>query len=61
MKYQKDMGSIDRSDQMRAHGGGFSNHNHFKKWYKQVFLGVLDVMLINSFLGWNNSVNSMSG
>jgi hypothetical protein len=56
MKYQRDMGSIDRSDQMRMHGGGFSNHNHFKKWYKKVYLAVLDCMLINSFLAWNKSI-----
>jgi hypothetical protein len=23
------------------HGGGFSNHNHFKKWYKKVYLAVI--------------------
>jgi hypothetical protein len=57
-KYQQDMGSIDRSDQMQMQGGGFSNHNHFKKWYKKVYLAILDCMLINSYLACNKSIGS---
>lgn len=57
MKYQQDMGSIDRSDQMRMHGGGFSNKAHFKKWYKKVYLAILDCMLVNSWIAWNLSVD----
>lgn len=56
-KYQQDMGSIDRNDQMRMHGGGFSNKAHFKKWYKKVYLAILDCMLLNSWIAWNMSVD----
>jgi Transposase IS4 len=55
-KYQQDMGSIDCNDQMRMHGGGFSNKAHFKKWYKKVYLAVLDCMMLNAFIAWNASV-----
>jgi hypothetical protein len=57
-KYQ-DMGSIDRNDQMRMHGGGFSNKVHFKKWYKKVYLAVLDCMMLNSLIAWNMSVSEL--
>ncbi|MHA7927748.1 MAG: hypothetical protein ACX936_21325, partial [Marinobacter sp.] len=61
VEYQKNMGSVDRTDQMRAHGGGFSAHAHFKKWYKKVYLAVLDLMLINSWLAWERSVVMEAG
>lgn len=58
-RYQQDMGSIDRNDQMRMHGGGFSNKAHFKKWYKKVYLAVLDCMMLNSLIAWNMSVSEL--
>jgi Transposase IS4 len=55
-KYQQDMGSIDHSDQIRMHGGGFSNKAHFKKWYKKVYLAIiLDILMVNSYIAWNMS------
>lgn len=58
-KYQQDMGSVDRNDQMRMHGGGFSNKVHFKKWYKKVYLAVFDCMMLNAYIAWNMSVSVM--
>ena len=57
--YQKTMGAVDKGDQMRAHGGGFSTKVHFKRWYKRVFLGLLDCMLLNSHLAWNMAASSI--
>ena len=53
--YQGTMYGVDKGDQMRMHFGGFSNKGHYKKWYKKSFLAVLDMMLLNSKLGWNMS------
>ena len=57
-KYQEDMGSIDKNDQMRLHGGGFSAQGHFKKWYKRVYLAILDTMMLNALFAWNASVTT---
>ena len=54
-KYQEDMGSIDRNDQMRMHGGGFSAKGHFKKWYKRIYLAIFDSMMLNTLFAWNYS------
>eukprot|EP00797_Seminavis_robusta_P022319 Sro354_g124780.2 (640) ;mRNA; r:32565-34484 len=53
--YQKTMFGVDKGDEMRAHFGGFSTKAHFKKWYKRVFLAILDVMLMNAQIAWNLS------
>lgn len=52
-QYQKNMFGVDKGDQMRAHGAGFSNRVHFKKWYKRVYLAILDCGLLNSLIAWN--------
>ena len=44
---------------MRVHGGGFSQKAHFKKWYKRIYLGIIDCMLLNSWIAWNASVEKM--
>jgi hypothetical protein len=35
------------------------NKVHFKKWYKKVYLAVLDCMMLNSLIAWNLSVNEL--
>ena len=55
IRYQETMGGIDEGDQMRQHFGGFATHGHFKKWYKKTGLGIMDVMLLNAYIGWNMS------
>jgi Transposase IS4 len=52
--YQLWMFGVDKGDQMRSHGGGFSRKAHFKKWYKRVYLGILDCMLANALVVWND-------
>lgn len=53
--YQQKMGGVDKGDQMRGHMAGFSNKVHFKKWYKRVYLAILDCGLLNAFVAWNMS------
>ena len=55
IKYQLYMLGVDKGDQMRAHGGGFSRKAHFQKWYKRVYLSILDCMLLNALVVWNES------
>lgn len=56
-KYQNWMGGVDRGDQHRVMGAGFSNVAHFKKWYKKAYLGIADFSMLNAFSAWNLSVN----
>ena len=51
--YQKTMFGVDKGDQIRVHGGGFSNKAHFKKWYKKTYLAILDCMMMNAYIAWN--------
>ena len=51
--YQETMFGVDKGDQFRARGGGFANKAHFKKWYKKIFLGCLDLMLMNAYVCFN--------
>ena len=44
---------------MKAHGGGFSREAHFKKWYKKVYLTILDGMLLNALIVWNDSAEEL--
>ena len=55
IRYQDNMGGIDHGDQMRSHFGGFATHGHYKKWYKKSALAIMDVMLLNAYIGWNMS------
>ncbi|CAB9496595.1 unknown protein [Seminavis robusta] len=47
------MFGVDKGDQIRVHGGGFANKAHFKKWYKKIYLGILDCYLLNAYIAWN--------
>ena len=58
--YQKHMFAVDKGDQMRMHQAGFCNEAHFKKWYKRIFLGVLDCGLLNGLIAWNLSCKTRS-
>ena len=41
--YQKNMFGVDKGDQIRSDGAGFSRRVHFKKWYKKVYLSIFIV------------------
>jgi len=53
MHCQQHMCGVDKGDQIRAHGGGFSAKAHYKKWYKKGFFAILDMMLMNALISWN--------
>ena len=57
-EYQRSMYGVDKHDQLRAVGGGFAKKAHFKKWYKKTLLGVFDMMLVNSYIAWNMSLQT---
>ena len=57
--YQKSMDGVDRGDQHRVMGAGFSNVAHFKKWYKKSLLGLADFSLLNAFVAWNLSAEKL--
>ena len=48
--YQQNMGSVDKGDQMRIQAGSFGTKGHFKKWYKKIYLAVVDCMLLTHTL-----------
>ena len=55
IRYQQNMGGVDNGDQMRLQFGGFGTKVKFKKWYKKAAFGIMDVMLLNSYIAWNLS------
>lgn len=54
-KYQKNMIGVDKSDQMRAAGGGFALKAHYQKWYKRAYFAIFDMMALNALIAWNQS------
>jgi Transposase IS4 len=58
--YQLWMLGVDKGDQMKAHWGGFSRKAHFKKWYKKIYLSILDAMILNGLVVWNDSALDVS-
>ena len=49
-RYQEGKGAVDHGDQYHEMGAGFASKSNYKKWYKRVFFGICDFMLLNSFL-----------
>lgn len=52
-EYQKYMGGVDKGDQIREQSGGFGKASHFKKWYKNIILGMMDFGVLNAYIAWN--------
>ena len=48
-RYQDSMGGVNHWDQCHEMGAGFASRSHDKKWYKGVFFGICDLMILNSF------------
>ena len=59
--HQEDIGLINKNDQMRLHGGGFLAQGHFKKWYKRIYLAILDTMMLNALFACNDLVTAKNG
>jgi Transposase IS4 len=60
-KYQRNMLGVDKSDQMRAAGGGFAAKAHYQKWYKRAYFAILDMMTLNALIAWNLATRNASG
>jgi hypothetical protein len=58
--YQLWMLGVDKGDQMKVHWGGFSRKAHFKKWYKKIYLWILDAMILNGLVVWNDTALNVS-
>jgi hypothetical protein len=50
--YQKWMGGVDVHDQLRLQRYSIQLAMKFKKYYKSIFLGLLDVALVNAYIVW---------
>ena len=50
--YHKNMGGVDTHDYMRMSGYSMQDTYHVRKWYKAVFLGLLDIAFTNSYILW---------
>lgn len=59
--YQQNMRGVDRRDQHRLMEAGSKNMGHFKKRYKNLFLGIYDFNVLNEFSTWNKATNSNDG
>ena len=60
-QYGKRMFGVDKGDQARSHFGGFANRAHFQKWYKKVYLAILDCCVLNAHAAWNMSCIEVFG
>ena len=60
-EYSSKMFGVDKGDQARSHFGGFANRSHFHKWYKKVYLAILDCAILNAHAAWNMSCAEMEG
>jgi hypothetical protein len=54
--YGSHMFGVDKGDQIRGHFGGFARCAHFQKWYKKVYLLIIDCMLLNAWVAWGLSM-----
>ena len=55
------MYGVDRGNQHRTVGEGFTNVSRLKIWYKKDFLGISDFSLMQVFTAWNMSVDTFRG
>ena len=51
--YHSFMGGVDNFDTLWDRSAGFNLKEHFKKWYNKSYLGILDLMCLNSIIDWN--------
>jgi hypothetical protein len=50
--YHKNMGGVDTHDYMRMSNYSLQESYHMRKWYKAMFLGLIDIAVTNSFILW---------
>jgi hypothetical protein len=50
--YQRWMGGVDIHDQLRLQRYSIQLSVVFRKYYKSIFLGLLDIALVNAYIVW---------
>lgn len=50
--YQRWMGGVDVHDQLRLQRYSLQLSFVFRKYYKSIFLGLLDIALVNAYIVW---------
>jgi hypothetical protein len=59
--FQQDMGGgVGQADHLLSRFGAFAAQSHFKKWYKNALMAVLDCMVFNGLHIWNMSTEEVS-
>lgn len=58
--YQNWMGGVDRHDQLRLQSYSLQMSTRFTKYYKSLFLGFLDLALVNAYL-WHKEAARIKG
>ncbi|KAJ0407209.1 hypothetical protein ATCC90586_004521 [Pythium insidiosum] len=48
--YQKGMGGVDQHDQLRLHRYSIQKSLRMQKYYKSVFLGIVDMAIVNGYI-----------
>ncbi|EGZ25318.1 hypothetical protein PHYSODRAFT_449404, partial [Phytophthora sojae] len=48
--YQRYMGGVDRHDQLRLQAYSLQLSVRFTKYYKSLFLGLVDMALVNAYI-----------
>jgi hypothetical protein len=49
-RYQQNMGGVDTHDYLRMAKYSIQKSFRMKKWYKQVYLGLFDLAIVNSYI-----------
>ena len=57
--YQEHMGGVNKGDQIRELGGGFSKGIFMKKWFKKIILGMFDFGMLNAHIAWNMNAETL--
>ena len=52
-EYQTSMGGVDRHDQLRLQSYSMQMSTRFRKYYKSLFLGLVDMALVNAYISIN--------
>jgi Transposase IS4 len=52
-RYNRKMGGVDKHDQLRLQYYSVQSVFRFKKWFKQTFVGLFDILLTNMFIAAN--------
>ncbi|GMG17466.1 unnamed protein product [Phytophthora fragariaefolia] len=55
-EYQRFMGGVDRNDQLRLQAYSLQLAFRFQKYYKSLFLGLIDIALVNAYIVYTDEL-----